>query len=118
MVFCGLCQKLHTTSDPEASGGKIKVPKIGVQQIHTIPCMPLRKGGLLLNYNSYFRHYLWKSKRENELFLNFDRLATFLGADALERLRLNRGQQVPQIGPELLYGRLAGRRAAEVSQST
>jgi hypothetical protein len=36
LVFCGLCQKLHTTSDPETSGAKVKIPIPSVQQIHAI----------------------------------------------------------------------------------
>jgi len=27
---------LHTTSDPETSGGKVKIPEVGVQQTHAI----------------------------------------------------------------------------------
>jgi hypothetical protein len=40
LVFCGLCYKLHATSDPETSGGKVKVPIIGVLPIHATlnPC--------------------------------------------------------------------------------
>ena len=53
---------LHTTSDPETSGGKIKVPIIGVQQIHTIPTPPVTDGP----FNEfYFRPATGKSKREN-----------------------------------------------------
>jgi hypothetical protein len=61
-----LCQaRLHTTSNPETSGGKIKVPKIGVQQIHEILVFLLRRATLPLKYMPYFRHIFRKSKSKN-----------------------------------------------------
>ena len=49
LVFRGLCRRLHTTSDPETSGAKVKVPIIDVQPIHYL----------------YFRPPAAKSKRKN-----------------------------------------------------
>jgi hypothetical protein len=63
LVFRGLCERLHTTSDPETSGGKIKVPIIGVQQIHTISVPPFT-GGPFNEF--YFRPAGGKSKREKQ----------------------------------------------------
>ena len=57
--------KLHTTSDPETSGGKIKIPIIGVQQIHAI----LKKRQLLRKTSQQqliFVYFLEKSRGKNQ----------------------------------------------------